>query len=348
MSINLYPIIKQIGNDESGSTYLAISTVMPSRPYCIIKKLNIEHINQDLQEIIWEKIKEESQVLKNLSEESNGTIPKIYDYFVKEGILYLIQEYVGGETLFECVESYGLFDEKRVKQLLIDVLSVFAFMHSRGVIHGDINPQNIRLREGSYKPILINFGVIKNIISTFETKESISFNTPEFISTEQLSGHLVFASDIYSLGLTAIYLLTGKVPGDLKQTSSNRNNLSQIYPLNISPQLVDILNIAIASNPRDRYIDANEMLKALESNTEVDSQIEIITLDENYDLNYLQCIANPIVERNPQQSQFWDKADRMAVMIAGGIALGSAISQLPGAIAGGILAAGYAWYIRLS
>jgi serine/threonine protein kinase len=413
MSIDLYPIIKQIGDDKSGSTYLATNTLIPSRPYCIIKKLTFEHIDPSLQRVVWEKFQRESMILERLGEKSNGMIPKIYAYFIKENGLYLVQEYISGQTLFEHVKSDGLFTESQVRQLLIDILPTLGFLHAKNLVHGYVNPENIRLRENSNKPVLVNFGIAKHVIDTFETERTISISTSGFIPMEQFSGRSVLASDLYSLGLTAIYLLTGKTPEELEVNPSNGNILYQIHVPKLSTQLAGILNVAIAFNPYDRYIDANEMLKALTSNTKVAGYIEyervvqsldtsnsekskeiirskaLIELDKIeqefmvtkffderqkliFDTNELTrdkekfkelkaaLLSNSEANRMPrhsynlvqeekiQQSQFWDKADRMAIMIAGGIALGSAIAQLPGAIAGGILAAGYAWYIRLS
>jgi serine/threonine protein kinase, bacterial len=365
MSIDLYPIIKQIGDDKSGSTYLATNTLMPSRPYCIIKKLTLAHIDPSLQKIVLLKIKEEALILKNLGEEGNGEIPKIYDYFIKEDELYLVQEYVCGKTLFESVESYGLFSEKQVIKILIDILPTFVFIHARGILHGEVNPENIRLRENTHRPMLVNFGVVKHIVENLKTEKSILLNASESISREPLNSRLTYTSDLYSLGLTAIYLLTGKAP----LISFDGKISCQIYTPQISTQLADILNIATSFNPHDRYADASEMLKALTLITEIDNRNQPESLQVLYSMkagyfttnlvqeeslnvrsimNIEQFITNPVKKRNYQQSLFWDKADRTAVMIAGGVALGSAIAQLPGAVVGGMIAAGYAWYIRLS
>jgi serine/threonine protein kinase, bacterial len=351
MSIDLYPIIKQIEDDKSGSTYLATNTLMPSRPYCIVKKLAFEHIDPSLQRGVWEEFQKESLILKSLGEESNGTIPKIYTYFAKGDGLYLVQEYISGQNLLDRVKSSGLFTEILVKQLLTEILPTLTYVHSRGMVHRDIKPSNIILREGSEEPTLIGFEAVK-------AKRSIMIGTPGFMPAEQVSGRPMFVSDIYSLGLTAIYLLTGKMPEELETNPSTGNINWQVFAPNVSQQLVDILNVAISCNPHDRYVNASEMLKALRSNMEVDSLVQLSTFNQKIQVDSmpqlfsvnptLQYNYAPATKKNPQQSQFWDKADRMAVMIAGGVALGSAIAQLPGAIVGGMIAAGYAWYIRLS
>jgi serine/threonine protein kinase, bacterial len=345
MSIDRYLIIRQLGNDKYGSTYLAESTLMPSRSYCVIKKLKIEHVDQSFQSDIRKRFFKELFILDDLGKEGNGGIPQVYDFFTEEDELYLVQEYIDGQTLFDSVKIHGLFNEARVRQLLIDVLLILKFIHDRQLIHKGVSPKSIILRERTSKPVLIDFGITKYIEMETSIK-SISFSDSQFISKEQIMGRSVCASDIYSLGFTAIYLLTGKMPNELFTNSPNGIRCQDFAPY-LSSQLADILNTAISFSLHDRYKDANEMLKALKLITEVDNRTKSEPLAKGFTMKMEQRITNSVKERNPQQSQFWDKADRMAIMIAGGIALGSAIAQLPGAIAGGVLAAGYAWYIRL-
>ncbi len=347
MSVDLYPIIEQIGDDKSGSTYLATNTLMPSRPYCIIKKLTLEHIDPSLQEIVQEEFRRESMVLAKLGENGNGMIPKIYNYFTKGGEVYLVQEYISGQNLLDRVKSSGLFTEIQVRQLLTEILPALIHLHSSGMVHRNINPSSIILREDSGKPALIDFGAVN-------TDRSIMIETSGFMPVEQISRYSMIVSDIdiYALGLTAIYLLTGKMPGEMETNPSTGNINWQACAPNVSAQLVDILNVAISCNPQNRYTNASEMLEVLTPNVKDSCLVQPVLMEASASSvsHYLSQsdIHSPVMNKNPQQSQFWDKADRMAVMIAGGVALGSAIAQLPGAVIGGMIAAGYAWYIRLS
>jgi serine/threonine protein kinase, bacterial len=211
MSLNLYPIIKQLGNGGFGKTFLATNTLMPSRPYCVVKQLIPTSNDPHLQTLIQERFGKEGLVLESLGEQSNGMIPKLYAYFMEDGEFYLVQEYISGQTLLDRVRTHGLFTELQVRQLLTDILPTLTYVHGRGMVHRDIKPDNIMLRENSNKPVLIDFGAVKETMSTVETMSgntgrSIVIGTPGFMPAEQVSGRPMFVSDIYALGLTSVYL----------------------------------------------------------------------------------------------------------------------------------------------
>jgi serine/threonine protein kinase len=268
MSLNLYPIIKQLGNGGFGKTFLATNTLMPSRPYCVVKQLIPTSNDPHLRTLIQERFGKEGLVLESLGEQSNGMIPKLYAYFMEDGEFYLVQEYISGQTLLDRVRTHGLFTELQVRQLLTDILPTLTYVHGRGMVHRDIKPDNIMLRENSNKPVLIDFGAVKETMSTVETMSgntgrSIVIGTPGFMPAEQVSGRPMFVSDIYALGLTSVYLLTGKMPGEMDADPSTGNINWQVHAPNVSPQLTTILNTSIHAVPTARYSSAQDMLQAL-------------------------------------------------------------------------------------
>jgi serine/threonine protein kinase, bacterial len=268
MSLSLYPIIKKIGEGGFGTTYLATNTLMPSQPYCVVKQLTPTSTDPKVQQLIKDRFKQEAITLESLGKDSNGKVPSLYAYFVEQGEFYLIQEYIDGQTLNERVQTQGLFTEIQVRQLLTDILPTLAYVHQRGIVHRDIKPENIMLCNGNNKPILIDFGAVKETMSTMmsasgNTTKSIVIGTPGFMPIEQMSGRPMFASDIYALGLTAIYLLTGKLPAEIETDPYSGNINWQSLAPNVSPQLVEILNKAIQPSSRDRYKNAQEMLQDL-------------------------------------------------------------------------------------
>ncbi|AFY95220.1 serine/threonine-protein kinase [Chamaesiphon minutus] len=268
MSLSLYPIIRKLGEGGFGTTYLATNTLMPSQPYCVVKQLTPTSADPKVQQLIKDRFKQEAITLEHLGKDSNGKVPSLYAYFVERGEFYLIQEYVDGQTLNERVQTRGLFTEIQVRQLLTDILPTLCYVHDRGIVHRDIKPDNIMLRHRDNKPILIDFGAVKEIMSTTitasgDTAQSILIGTPGFMPLEQMSGRPMFASDIYALGLTALYLLTGKMPTEI-ETDPDRGNLNwQSLAPNISPQLVEILTKSIQPLSRDRYQNARQMLEDL-------------------------------------------------------------------------------------
>jgi serine/threonine protein kinase, bacterial len=268
MSLSLYPIIKKLGEGGFCTTYLATNTLMPSQPYCVVKQLTPTSTDPKVQQLIKDRFRQEAITLENLGKDSNGKVPSLYAYFVEQGEFYLIQEYIDGQTLNERVQTQGLFTEIQVRQLLTDILPTLIYVHQWGIVHRDIKPENIMLRQSDNKPILIDFGAVKETMSTTvtasgNTAKSIVIGTPDFMPIEQMSGRPMFASDIYALGLTAIYLLTGKMPAEIETDPFSGNINWQSLAPNVSQQLVDVLNKAIQHLSRDRYKNAQEMLQDL-------------------------------------------------------------------------------------
>jgi serine/threonine protein kinase len=275
MSLSLYPIIKELGDGGFGKTYLATNTLLPARPYCVIKQLK-PLIGNDpvLQQLIQDRFEKEATILEGLGDGSNGMIPRLYAYFVEQGQFYLSQEYIDGQTLSDRVRNQGLFTEQQVRDLLKNILPTLTYVHSRGIVHRDIKPDNIMLRQRDNQPILIDFGAVKETMSTMmrnsgNSTRSIVIGTPGFMPMEQMSGRPMYTSDIYSLGLTAIYVLTGKMPEEIESDRSTGDINWQPYARNISTQLIDVLDRSIQPSAKDRYPSAQAMLDALTIPTQI-------------------------------------------------------------------------------
>ncbi|MEO1391268.1 MAG: serine/threonine-protein kinase, partial [Cyanobacteria bacterium J06634_6] len=149
---------------------------------------------------------------------NHSQIPALYAYFSQAGQFYLVQEWIDGEPLLAMPQA--VWAEEKVLTLLNSVLLVLSHVHSQNVIHRDIKPGNILLSRVNGLPYLIDFGSVKELMSSVigsagTVKSSIVIGTPGFMAPEQAAGRPTFASDLYSLGLTAIYLLTGRSPGEM-------------------------------------------------------------------------------------------------------------------------------------
>lgn len=206
--------------------------------------------------------------------DGNQQIPKLYAYFTIADQFYLVQEWVAGETLGKKLQLEGVQSESFVRQFLVDILPVLDYVHSKKMVHRDIKPDNIIVRERDGKPVLIDFGAVKETMGTIinshgSTTSSIVIGTSGFMPAEQAAGRPVYASDLYSLGMTAIYLLTRRSPRILDIDHQTGEILWQQYAVNISPSLVTVLNKAIQSHWRDRYQTAKEMLAALQLDTTI-------------------------------------------------------------------------------
>ena len=266
---NRYQILKTLGRGGFGETFLAIDTHMPSARQCVIKLLKPVVEDPEIPQWLKERFQREAIILEELGEH-NPQIPRLYAYFTEQGNFYLVQEWIEGLTLTQKHEQIGNFASDTVQDLLINLLPVLDYVHQRRIIHRDIKPDNIIMRDRDGKPILIDFGIIKEAIGTLVNPDgksaySIALGTPGYMASEQAAGRPVYSSDLYSLGLTAIFLLTGKTPQYLKTDTYSgeiqwRNESSQV-----SSHLANVLDRCICFHPRDRFATAKDMLKALVS-----------------------------------------------------------------------------------
>lgn len=265
---NRYRIVQTLGGGGFGKTFLAEDSQMPSRRHCVIKQLRPIQDNQKVYQLVRERFGREAAILEELGDGSSQ-IPRLYAYFSENGQFYLVQEYIEGKTLTQLVQEKGLMDENSVKQILISILPVLDYIHSKGIVHRDIKPENI-LIDINAQPILIDFGAVKESLGTIMTPsgnatKSIVIGTPGFMATEQSVGRPMFASDIYSLGLTAIYLLTGKMPQELSTDPYTGKVLWRQYAPSLEDNFADILDRAIGFDARERFKTASVMLQALQT-----------------------------------------------------------------------------------
>jgi serine/threonine protein kinase len=235
-----------------GQTYLGQDNHKPSQPKCVIKELHPQTTDPVTYQLIKDRFVVEGRILEQLGQ--HDQIPELYAYIEDGGDFFIVQEFIEGTTLQQKCRQLS---EAEIKKLLISLLEVLDYVHSQKVIHRDIKPTNIILRARDNKPVLIDFGVIKEVISgsgqTTAQFPSVVLGTPGYMPLEQIAGLPVLATDLYSLGYTIIYLLTGKQPTAMWKQ----------YVPNISAGLIDVLDKATQQDKRDRYQTAQEMLQAV-------------------------------------------------------------------------------------
>jgi serine/threonine-protein kinase len=264
---NRYRIIKTLGRGGFGETYLTEDTHMPSGRKCVLKQL--KPIVKQPKTPLWmkERFQREAAILEQLGE-GHEQIPRLYAYFSEDDKFYLVQEWIEGLTLDQYWEKEGNLHRDEVRQILVQLLPVLDYVHARRIIHRDIKPENIILRQGDHLPFLIDFGAVKEAMATeinqgSSSTYSASIGTPGYMSSEQAAGRPIYSSDLYSLGLTAIFLLTGKSPNELETDPRNGEIIWQEHAFNLDPELAAVLDKAIRFHPRDRFSTAQEMLAAL-------------------------------------------------------------------------------------
>ncbi|AFZ35600.1 serine/threonine protein kinase [Stanieria cyanosphaera PCC 7437] len=268
---NRYHLLKTLSKSNFSQTFLARDTAITSKPrLCVIKKLIvIDKHNTRLLEKIKLLFEQEAEILRILSQK-NRQIPQFYDYFVEVGNYYLVQEWIQGITLQQKLQQQETIPPEEVKRILVHFLPVLDYIHKHGIIHRDLKPSNIILRSGDRLPILIDFGVAHKVTPQVENNKQLYFSTvgtPGYMSLEQAMGQADFSSDLYSLGLTAIHLLTGKEPLDLRFDLNSEEIFWHQEASNFDQDLVKVINRAISSNPRQRFSSAKQMLAALQSSS---------------------------------------------------------------------------------
>ncbi len=268
---NRYRVIKTLGEGGFGQAYLAEDTQMPSGRQCVIKQLKPVATSPEVYKIVQERFQREAATLEKLGE-NQPQIPRLYAYFSENQKFYLVQEWIEGQTLAALVAAQGPQSESVVGSILKSLLPVLNFVHSQGIIHRDIKPENIILRAGSptetNQPVLIDFGAVRETMGTVVNSHnsltsSIVIGTPGYMASEQAAGRPIPSSDLYSLGLVAIYLLTGLPPQALESDPQTGEMIWRDKAGHVSVQLVSVIAKAMRSHPRDRYSSATEMLAAL-------------------------------------------------------------------------------------
>ncbi|MEA5623124.1 serine/threonine-protein kinase [Nostoc sp. UHCC 0251] len=264
---NRYRIIQILGQGGFGRTYLA-EDQRRFNELCAIKEL----ISTATEALAWEKAQElfhrEAAILYQIE---HPQVPKFRERFEQDQRLFLVEDYVAGQTyqtlLAERQAVGRTFTEAEVLQLIKLLLPVLEHIHSRGIIHRDISPENIILRDSDAKPVLIDFGVVKELATRLRSPESAMPETTVgklgYSPSEQMqTGGAYPSSDLYALAVSAIVLLTGKEPRDL----FDENQLTWNWQrwVKVSPRFAVVLNRMLNHIPSDRYQSAASVSQALQ------------------------------------------------------------------------------------
>ncbi len=270
-----YRIAKALAQGGFGATYLAKDMSLPGEPECVIKQLrptsNVPHVLQMARDLF----KREAKTLGKIG--NHPQVPRLLDYFEIEQEFYLVQEYIRGNTLQQEVKQGGPFTEAGVKQFLSEVLPVLQYLHNNQVIHRDIKPANLIRRAEDAKLVMIDFGAVKDQVnpnvgtaSEQTALTSYAIGTPGYAPPEQMAMRPVYASDIYALGVTCIYLLSAKAPKDMDYDPTTGELMWQKY-IHVSEHFVGVLKKMLEVSVRHRYQSANDLLRALDLEPYLDS-----------------------------------------------------------------------------
>lgn len=258
-----YAAIKEIGHGGFGRTFLAIDYSHPDKRRCVIKQLFPDSQNAQSYSKTLELFRQEAQQLKRLGE--HPQIPDCFASFEENDQQFIIQEFVDGNNLNQQLTLNGLFTEAQLIKLLKEILPVLDFIHQKGVIHRDIKPANIICSQADDTLWLVDLGAAKQLTGTALAKTGTVIGSAEYTAPEQVRGKATFASDIYSLGVTCIYLLTGVSPFNLFDTGDSRWVWRDFLPKAISSELGCVLDKMIQMSTNKRYSNIQDIQADLES-----------------------------------------------------------------------------------
>lgn len=276
-----YRVLQALGQGGFGATFLSKDEALPGQPYCVIKQLRPTATAPHVMQMARELFEREAQTLGRIG--NHPQVPRLLDYFEANHEFYLVQEYVSGSTLQQEVKRCGPFSEAGVKQFLSEILPVLQYIHSHQVIHRDIKPANLIRRDQDCKLVLIDFGAVKNQVNPVAANASeqtaltsYAIGTPGFAPPEQMAMRPVYASDIYALGVTCVYLLTGKSPKDLDYDPATGELMWQKF-VHVSEHFASVLKKMLEVSVRHRYQTANEIFRALDLEPYLDSLANSMT-----------------------------------------------------------------------
>lgn len=246
-----YEILREIGRGGTSTVYLVADN----------------HLNKNfaIKEIRKSDFANSSAVAGSLIQEANimnklnhQLLPRIIDVLDRDSYVYVVMDYIQGQTLNQVMKQHKKIPEAFVIHWFKQLCEVLTYLHTANppIIFRDLKPSNIILtKDGSIR--LIDFGAAREFKRSVESKAADNWGTRGYAAPEQImmNGVVDARSDIYSLGVTMHYLLTGSDPRD----AANRLKPIRYYDPGLSPSLERILIKCTQFSPKDRYQNCREL-----------------------------------------------------------------------------------------
>lgn len=304
-----YKLIKQIGAGGFGHTFIARDMRRPGSPPCVVKQLKPASDDPNFIREARRLFNTEAETLEKLGR--HDQIPQLLAYFEEDKQFFLVQEFVEGRSLHDELKAPlpdvsdldnttqdrilaeldnidapprgKQLSEVEVLKILKDVLDVLEFVHSEGVIHRDIKPDNLICRKKDQKIVLIDFGAVRAMQDAStqltanekgESRFTVTIGTPGYMPSEQCAGRPTYSSDIYALGMVAIKALTGYRPTDLP-TDPATGELVWRDKAQVSNGLAMVLTRMVRYHYTQRYQsirEVNQGISTFATMTEVERQ----------------------------------------------------------------------------
>ncbi|MBD2776705.1 protein kinase domain-containing protein [Iningainema tapete] len=264
-----YKVLEVLSEGGFGQTYIVEDIHLPGKPRCVLKHLKTTSTDHEILHTTRKLFQKEAETLQQLG--NHDQIPRLLAYFEEKQEFYLVQEFVQGHTLSRELFPGKRWNESQIVEMLLEVLGILEFVHSHGVIHRDIKPDNLIRRASDRKLVLIDFGAIKQLRSQTAVgmagqNITLVIGTRGYMPSEQTRRLPRPSSDIYALGMMGIQALTGVLPLEL-QDDPNTGEILWQHLTSVSPTLAAVLTKMTHYHFKDRYQTATEVIQALQELT---------------------------------------------------------------------------------
>jgi predicted Ser/Thr protein kinase len=202
-----FHVLNVLSGGGQGTTYIAADRSAHESASVVVKEYILPNRTSTLRTICVSKLDKEVEILRRID---YPLIVKVIDFFVEDSRAYIVMEYIEGTTLKDLVTNQGKQNEKKVIEFGVQICKIAHHLHSMTpqIVHGDLTPDNLILAlDGSIK--VIDFDVAQEIMSTV-SRTVVGKNA--YMSPEQFKGQINTKSDVYAIGCSLFYLLTGEDP----------------------------------------------------------------------------------------------------------------------------------------
>jgi DNA-binding response OmpR family regulator len=254
-----YELLGTLGTGGTATAYLARHAEREAQR--VIKTMRL---GDDPDLAVLDRFAREGTLLERLA---HPNIVRVYDHGVREGYAYLVMEYLAGGSLKQMIGH--AWTPEDALGLLAKVADALGVVHAAGIVHRDIKPDNIMLRDASLEPVLVDFGAAKDLTGPQQavTQNAVILGTPNYMAPEVIRGEAcVPASDVYACGVMLYELLTGAKPYVAGNATALLHQHLE-YPIPLLPSRLakykPLLDALLAKKAADRPADGTALLQYL-------------------------------------------------------------------------------------